>query len=306
MALSSPSAEARLRTERIAILALFVGAVTIAFAPILVRLSEVGPSATGFHRFLLAIPLYWAMAATLPRATVAEGSERPTSVRDFVLISMAGVYLAADVAVWHYSIQMTTVANSTLLANVAPVFVVLAGWILFGTRVTGTYMIGLAAAMTGVFILSRASLSLSEEHFIGDLLGVLTAVFYAAYQMSVERLRKRFSTVTIMKYAIPASALIMLPVALASGDDLLPVTLAGWGFLIALAAGPQVFGQGLIAWALAHLPVAFASVSLLVQPVTAALVAWALFGEQIGAQQAVGGVIVLAGIVLARRGSIRR
>jgi len=227
-------------------------------------------------------------------------------VRDFVLISMAGVYLAADVAVWHYSIQMTTVANSTLLANVAPVFVVLAGWILFGTRVTGTYMIGLAAAMTGVFILSRASLSLSEEHFIGDLLGVLTAVFYAAYQMSVERLRKRFSTVTIMKYAIPASALIMLPVALASGDDLLPVTLAGWGFLIALAAGPQVFGQGLIAWALAHLPVAFASVSLLVQPVTAALVAWALFGEQIGAQQAVGGVIVLAGIMLARRGSIRR
>ena len=306
MALSSPSAEARLRTERIAILALFVGAVTIAFAPILVRLSEVGPSATGFHRFLLAIPLYWAMAATLPRATVAEGSERPTSVRDFVLISMAGVYLAADVAVWHYSIQMTTVANSTLLANVAPVFVVLAGWILFGTRVTGTYMIGLAAAMTGVFILSRASLSLSEEHFIGDLLGVLTAVFYAAYQMSVERLRKRFSTVTIMKYAIPVSALIMLPVALASGDDLLPVTLAGWGFLIALAAGPQVFGQGLIAWALAHLPVAFASVSLLVQPVTAALVAWALFGEQIGAQQAVGGVIVLAGIMLARRGSIRR
>jgi drug/metabolite transporter (DMT)-like permease len=219
--------DARLRLERIAILALFVGAVTIAFAPILVRLSEVGPSATGFHRFLLAIPLYWAIAATLPRAAVADGSERPRSVRDFVLISMAGVYLAADVAVWHYSIQMTTVANSTLLANVAPVFVVLAGWILFGTRVTGTYMIGLAAAMTGVFILSRASLSLSEEHFIGDLLGILTAVFYAAYQMSVERLRKRFSTVTIMKYAIPVSALIMLPVALASGDDLLPVTLAG-------------------------------------------------------------------------------
>jgi len=306
MAVSSPSVDSRLRLERIAILALFVGAITIAFAPILVRLSEVGPSSTGFHRFLLAIPLYWAIAATLPRSDAPEGAEKPKTLRDFLLISMAGVYLAADVAVWHYSIQMTTVANSTLLANVAPVFVVLAGWILFRTRVTGTYLIGLAAAMTGVFILSRASLSLSQDHFIGDLLGVLTAVFYAAYQMSVERLRKRFSTVTIMKYAIPASALIMLPVALASGDDLLPVTLAGWGFLIALAAGPQVFGQGLIAWALAHLPVAFASVSVLVQPVTAALVAWALFGEQIGAQQAAGGVIVLAGIMLARRGSLRR
>ena len=306
MSLSPSSTDARLRSERIAILALFIGAVTIAFAPILVRLSEVGPSATGLHRFLLAIPLYWAIAATLPRPAVAEGSERPGTVRDFVLIAMAGVYLAADVAVWHYSIQMTTVANSTLLANVAPVFVVLGGWLLFRTRVTGTYLIGLAAAMTGVFILSRASLSLSQDHFIGDLLGILTAVFYAAYQMSVERLRKRFSTVTIMKYAIPVSALVMLPVALASGEDLLPVTLAGWGFLIALAAGPQVFGQGLIAWALAHLPVAFASVSLLVQPVTAALVAWALFGEHIGLQQGIGAVIVLGGIMLARRGSIRR
>ena len=84
------------------------------------------------------------------------------------------------------------------------------------------------------------------------------------------------------------------------------MTLAGWAFLIALAAGPQVFGQGLIAWALAHLPVAFASVSLLVQPVTAAAVAWLLFDEVIGPQQAIGGVIVLAGIVLARRGSTRR
>ena len=64
--------------------------------------------------------------------------------------------------------------------------------------------------------------------------------------------------------------------------------------------------RGLIAWALAHLPVAFASVSLLVQPVTAALVAWALFGEHIGLQQGIGAVIVLAGIMLARRGSIRR
>ncbi len=296
----------RLRRERIAILAIFIGAVTIAFAPILVRLSELGPMATGFHRFLLAIPLYWLIAANLPRTEQAEGDETPRSIRDFLLIGMAGLYLAADIMAWHYSIQMTTVANSTLLANVAPVFVVLGGWLLFRTRVTGTYLIGLAAAMTGVFILSRASLSLSQDHFLGDLLGVLTAVFYAAYQMSVERLRRRFSTMTIMKFAIPVSALFMVPAALASGEELFPVTLAGWAFLIALAAGPQVFGQGLIAWALAHLPVAFASVSLLVQPVTAAAVAWLLFDEVIGPQQAIGGVIVLAGIVLARRGSTRR
>ncbi len=297
---------AALRNERIAIAALFVGAITIAFAPILVRLSEIGPTATGFHRFLLAIPLYWAIQTVLPRKAAPAAARKPHGLRDFILLAMAGVYLAADVAVWHLSIKMTTVANSTLLANIAPVFVVLGGWLLFRTRVTSTYLIGLAAAMVGVFVLSQASLSLSRTHFFGDMLGIMTAVFYAAYQMSVERLRKRFSTLTIMVYAVPASALCMLPLAILSGDALAPETLAGWVLLITLAAGPQVFGQGLIAWAMAHLPVAFASVSLLIQPVTAAFVAWILFDERIGSTQAIGGIVVLSGIYLARRGSARR
>ena len=65
----------------------------------------------------------------------------------------------------------------------------------------------------------------------------------------------------------------------------------------------QVLGQGLIAYAFAHLPAALSSVSLLIQPVMAALFAWALFGEAIGAAQFVGGAVVLAGIWLAKRGS---
>lgn len=293
---------------RFALPAIFFGAVVIGFAPILVRLSEVGPTATAFHRFLLAVPVYWAVVAALPREDTAPdrtAGRRPKSARDFALIAMAGVWLAADMGVWHLSIGMTSVANSTLLANVAPVFVVLGGWLLFRTRVTRTYLVGLALAMTGVAVLSQASLSLSGERFAGDLLGVLTGFFYACYQMTVERLRRRFGTLTIMLYAIPVSALVMLPFVLASGESLLPATLAGWAVLAALAAGPQVLGQGLIAWALAHLPVAFASVSLLVQPVTAAVVAWALFGEHIGPQQAAGAAVVLTGILLARRGSAR-
>ena len=289
---------------RFALPAIFFGAVVIGFAPILVRLSEIGPTATAFHRFLLAIPVYWAVVAALPREEAAP-KRRPKSARDFALIAMAGVWLAADMGVWHLSIGMTSVANSTLLANVAPVFVVLGGWILFRTRVTRTYLVGLALAMMGVAVLSQASLSLSGERFAGDLLGVLTGFFYACYQMTVERLRRRFDTLTIMLYAIPVSALVMLPFVLVSGESLLPGTLAGWAVLALHAAGPQVLGQGLIAWALAHLPVAFASVSLLVQPVTAAVVAWALFGEHVGPQQAAGAAVVLTGILLARRGSVR-
>ena len=62
-------------------------------------------------------------------------------------------------------------------------------------------------------------------------------------------------------------------------------------------------GQGLIAYALAHLPAAFSSVGLLLQPVVAALFAWLLLAEPLAALQVAGGLIVLAGIYLARRGS---
>lgn len=302
----APSRAPALRGERLAILALLSGAVMIGFAPILVRLSEVGPSETGFYRFLLAVPLYWAIAAAMPRAAAPAGGERPKRLRDYLLMALAGCFLAADIAVWHLSIAMTTVANATLLANVAPVFVVLGGWALFRVRVTGLYLAGLAAAMTGVLVLSEASLSFSETRFAGDLLGVLTAVFYAAYQMTLQRLRLRFPTLSIMACAIPVSAAAMLPLALLGDGDLLAPTLAGWAVLIALAAGPQVMGQGLIAWSFAHLPVAFASVSLLVQPVTAAAAAWLLFGERIGVQQGIGAAVVLAGIAVARRGSLGR
>lgn len=60
-------------TERLAILALLVGAVATAFAPILVRLSELGPSPTAFYRFLLALPLYWVMALAAPGRSLRTG-----------------------------------------------------------------------------------------------------------------------------------------------------------------------------------------------------------------------------------------
>jgi len=295
-----------LRTERAAILAPLAGAVTTAFAPILVRLSEIGPSETAFYRFLLAVPLYWAIALVVPDGDRRTRHGGTSGARAWLLMALAGVFFAGDMSAWHYSIHMTTVANASLLLNVTPVFVVVGGWLLFGKRVTRTFMVGLTVAMAGVVVLSGASLALSRRHLVGDLLGVVTAVFYAAYQLTVERLRRRFSTNTIMIYAIPASAVVTLPIAILSGGTLAVTTLSGWAVLLALAAGPQVLGQGLIAWALAHLPASFVSVCLLVQPIVAAAVAWVLFGEGVGMQQAIGAIAVLTGIVIAGRGTVRR
>ena len=290
--------EGKADANRLAFILLLAGAACIALSPILVRLSESGPTATAFWRCALAVPalLFW-----LRRE---QSTEEPALTRaDRFNLALAGIFFACDLGVWHLSIQYTSVANSTLLANVAPLFVTFGGYFLFREQFTRLFLIGLGLAIVGAGILMGESLALSAVTFVGDLLGVLTAVFYAGYILTVGRMRARLSTRTVMFWTTLISAALLWPVALASGEKVLPVSAAGWMTMVALALVSQALGQGLIAYALAHLPAAFSSISLLLQPVLAALLAWALFAEALGVAQGLGALAVLAGIALARRGS---
>ena len=111
------------------------------------------------------------------------------------------------------------------------------------------------------------------------------------------------STLRLMAWSTSMTAVALLPVALLSPQPSLPQSPAGWAILAALALVSQVLGQGLIAFGFVHLSASLSSVSLLLQPVLATLLAWALFSETIGPSQLIGGGVVLGGIWLARRGS---
>jgi len=278
---------------RLALPALLAGACGIGLAPILVRLAGaegVGPSAAAFWRLFLALPL-------LAAWTRLENTPRPAR-RDALLLVLAGLFFAADLAFWHESILRTRVANATLLACLASALAALASWVLFRERMRGLVLAGLALAIGGAALLMRGSAG--TRHLTGDALGVLAAVFYAAYLLSVGRLRARCSTAVTMAWSgLGATAGLLAAVAIA-GERLLPETPKGWLWVAALALVSQVGGQTLIAYALAHLSMAFSAVSLLVQPLVAALVAWQLFGESLGPWQLAGGLLILAGVALAR------
>jgi drug/metabolite transporter (DMT)-like permease len=283
--------------EAWALAALIAGALSIAFAPIFVRISETGPVATAFWRLLLSLPLValWARAET-PRRAGGSGPPR-------LLLALAGLFFAGDLGLWHLSIAMTSVANSTFLVNLAPIVVGLAAWALFGERLRLPYFVGLALAIVGAGLLVRASLGFAAVGVRGDAVALVAAFIYAGYQLTVKQLRETCSTAQIMLGSgiVATSALLVIAVAL--GERLLPVTGSGWLVLVAVAVICQLAGQSLITFAMAHLPTALSSISLLVQPVAAALLAWALFGEALGVLQFLGGAAVLAGIGLARTGT---
>lgn len=282
--------------------ALFSGAIFIALSPIWVRVSEVGPTASAFWRVTLAIPLLWILFAFNSKG------RKILDKNQFISLLAAGIAFGSDLAFWHWSVKYTSVANSTLLANLASIFVTLAAWIFWKQRPSGLFLAGLAAALLGVALLVQTSLAgssgASHSALLGDGLGVVTAMFYAWYLLSVKGLRDRgASTLWIMAVTTTITAVVLLPVALASGEALLPATSTGWLKLIGLAWISRAAGQGLIAYALAQLPAGFTSVGLLLQPVMATVFAWLLLSEPLVALQVAGGAVVLAGIYLARKAS---
>lgn len=284
---------AGLRADHRALAALVTGAALIGFAPIFVRLSDVGYTAAAFWRVALSLPLLALLWLPGRRPETAAGP----ALRWLLL---GGLFFAADLAVWHQSIRYTSVANSTLLANLSPIFVTAGSVWLFAEQINRRFLAGLALALAGSALLVASSFRISLATVGGDVLGVITAVFYAGYLLVVSRARQRVSAMAVMWWTTLGCAAALLPLTLLLGEPFWPQSAHGWGMLIGLALLPHVGGQGLIAWGMAHLPASFSSVSLLVQPIAATALAWLLLGEAFGPLQALGGAVVLGGIVLCR------
>jgi drug/metabolite transporter (DMT)-like permease len=279
----------------VALAALFGGAVAIGTSALLVKVSETGPVSTGFWRVFLALPVFWAWVWLERR----RASPAITQRSNLPLVTLAGFCFAGDLAVWHWSIVLTSVANATLLANCAPIFVALAAWLFMRKRLRPAFVAGLVLAIAGTVLLLRGDFAHGGSALVGDALGLVTAMFYAGYQLTVTRARDTLSTARIMAGSGLVSAAILLPIALVSGEQFLPHSAYGWWILLALALISQASGQSLIAYAMAHLPATFSSVGLLLQPVVAATLAWLLLGETLTVLAILGGILVLVGIRVA-------
>ena len=157
-------------------------------------------------------------------------------------------------------------------------------------------------SVAGVIVLDGGGFTRSPgSHLRGDLVALLAACFYAGYFMMLSRARRLFSTITVMLWSTTAAAILVLPVALLFERAFVPYALAGWLILIALGWLVHAAGQGVITFALAWLPATFSSLTLLIQPVVAAVLARFILDEPLGGRQIAGGSIVIAGILLARR-----
>jgi len=273
-------------------LLLVAGAVAIGFAPIFVRLTSTGPIATAFWRMALAVPVLW-MLVSRQNVSMSIAFRSP-------LIWLAGLAFALDLSAWHFSIRLTSVTNATLLANCAVLLVPLLSWV-FLRRTVRPSTIGCGMlAFLGIALLSSPSLRAGNNRIAGDALALITAVFYAVYLIAIATARKRTAASSLALASSLLSSLALLVLVPLAGEKLFPPAAADWVWLLGLALISQVFGQTAIAHALGRIPPAQAAIGLLIQPVSAAVFAWVLFGESMSGFQLLGGALVMVSITAVR------
>ena len=282
---------ARFGQRRVALAAVGLAVVAASTSAILIRLSAAPEPTMAFYRVLFT---------TLLLAPLARGRGGAFSRRDLGFAAVAGLALAVHFATWFASVDLTTVAASVTLVQTQPLFVAAGAVLLFGATLGRRAVLGIALAIAGVAVLSVDGLSgaVAPAPLVGNALALAGAVAAAAYVLSGRSVRQRVALVPYVLVVYGVAALGLLAVALATDAALLGYPPREWGLFLGMAVGPGILGHTLINWALEHVESTVVSVSLVGEPLGSAALAALLFGEIPGPLTLVGGVVIVAGIVL--------
>jgi drug/metabolite transporter (DMT)-like permease len=265
-------------------------------SPIFVRFAEIGPFTSAFWRVALALPALWLWAQWEGRPA---DHARPDAAARFSVV-MAGLLFAGDLSFWHLAIMNTSVANATFLATLAPVWVVLGSGLFLGEKVAGPVFFGLALCLIGAAALIGQTWSMSPGRLDGDLYSIAASFFFGAYFLAVRRARRFYGSGRALFLSSIVTALVLLVEAVLVEDRMWPLALSGVAALLAMALVSHAGGQGLLSFALGHLPAAFSALVIFLEAIAAAGFGWLILGESLGPVQALGAAAIFAGIAVAR------
>ena len=290
---TSTNAIGRPPTSDLVLLGIAITAIATS-AP-LIAASSVAPLAISFWRSLLG------SAVTLPWALFRHRAEmRSLSRYELRWTVVAGVLLGLHFAAWLPSLQFTSVASSTALVSLQPV------WAALLARAQGAYVprvawVGIAIALLGVLILTGIDVSADPRHLVGDLLALVGGMLSAAYVTAGERVRRTVSTPTYTSMAYGVSALTLLPLCVLLSAPLSGYSTNEWATILALTAGAQLLGHTLINRVLRTTSATVTSLAILLEMPGATLIAAVWLGQVPSVAIVPAVALIFAGLVLVIR-----
>jgi len=282
---------------------LFIGAALISLSPVWVTLVDVAPSTSGFYRVLFG-------GAALVVYLLATRRRLHLSRRAWRLTLAASFFLLLDLWFWHRSIIYIGPGLSTLLANFQVFIMLIAGIVFLRQIPRPAQLIAVPLAFLGLALIVGFDWeSLPGDYRIGVLLGLLTAVAYAAYLLTLRLLREsstfRVPTREMAVVSVFCAAMMAVTV-LGEGGSLAITSYEDLGWLIAYGVLSHCMGWLFIASSLSEVSAVEAGLALLFQPILSFVWDVAFFDRQMTIVELVGASIALVAIYLGSRPSSKQ
>lgn len=276
-------------------LPLYAGAALISLSPVWVKLVDVPPTVSGFYRVLIggcALALF--LLITRRRLELSRSA--------IVILIASAMFFATDLWVWHRSIDYIGPGLATLLGNFQVFFMMLAGVVLLHQRPHPRQLVAVPLALFGLALIVGVDWSvLAPEYRLGIVFGLITALMYAGYMLTLREARARSAHRSPVREVAVVSLLTaaLLGMSAVTEDVSLAIpTLADAGWLVSYGILSHTLGWLLIAASLPRVSATEAGLALLLQPTLSFVWDVVLFARPITAIELTGAAIVLIALYL--------
>ncbi|MFD1774927.1 DMT family transporter [Paenibacillus rhizophilus] len=269
---------------------MLIGIIAISFSAIFIKWSSAPASVQAMYRLLFTSLL---MA---PFVRPYSGALSALRLKDWMLLTASGFMLALHFLLWMGSLEFTSVASSTMIMALEPVFIMIGSFILYRERSTVSAVAGLGVAIVGVVFIGWGDIGLSSDNLKGDLLSIFGTAAVAVHLMIGKKLVARMPSYLYSLVVFIIAGVVFALYNFGMGIAFFDYPPKEWGIFALLAIVPTVFGHILFNWLLQYTSATTVSMNILGEPVGASILAYALLGEQLTGLQWGGGLLVLGGL----------
>jgi len=275
-----------------------LGVICASSASILFRLADAPAAVAAFYRLAYAAAIHGMISACNGRG-----------YRDFDLPALreallAGLALAVHFLLWFTSLQYTSVAASTVLVSLHPVFTAGMAYLLLRETLSKSQVMCALVALAGTGIIAAGDAAHPGTLF-GDSLALAGAAAMAVYLLIGRRVRATVGTMPYTTVVYSSAALCVLAYIAISGLSVAGYAAREHFLFVGLAVLPTLFGHTLFNWSLRHIQTFNVSASVLGEPVGATILAYLLLHELPGPHQFMGGGLILLGLAVLMHGRRR-
>lgn len=273
--------------------ALWFGVISLSTSAILVKVSSASSGVIAFYRLLFSVIL---MLPIFIKKYFPE--VRAISNKDWIFSIISGTFLAFHFILWFESLNYTSVASSTVLVTLQPIFAFVGSYFIFHERFSAKAILSCFITILGSILISWGDFYVSGTALYGDILALIACALITIYFMFGQTVRKRVSLITYTFVVYSMSSIVLLIYIVLMDEPLFPYDSFNWIVFLLLAIFPTLLGHTVMNWSLKWIKASTISMAILFEPVGSTIMAYFLFQENIIWTQATGGLVVIGGIIL--------